>query len=277
MFTFEDQPVPDLRRRHRCRRRAYIEAGMHRTAAGELWYVAPSSGRSGQRAATGSSRRSARALAPRPVLTRKYNPVAHEYLQRIGQPVWTELSSLGNPRRAADYLEELRETAVDSESCRKRCARGSTQPTPGVRRGRSVDQRSCAAAPLLLDRLAPDDAEHFARCQFLDDAGVRTTSTRPWCVARLLTRTVFELRECRLGARGVAGGPLHLLMSQTPASQPASAGGGIERMVLASTDETAALPVDVYVALGRDPRQLSSSSPQLRAESDGSDGAGGPR
>ena len=64
-------------------------------------------------------------------------------------------------------------------------------------------------APKLLDRLDPDDAEHFAQVRaLLDDAGIRY-ELDPTLVRGLdyYTRTVFEFTSDELGAQsGVGGG-----------------------------------------------------------------------
>jgi histidyl-tRNA synthetase len=113
-----------------------------------------------------------------------------------------------------------------------------------------------AGAPVLLDRLAPDDAEHFAQVRaLLDRAGLRY-DLDPTLVRGLdyYTRTVFEFASDALGAQsGVGGGGRYdRLIEQldgpgTPASGWAA---GIERMLLAAGElPTAPNLVDVYVAV----------------------------
>ena len=61
-------------------------------------------------------------------------------------------------------------------------------------------------APTLLDRLDPDDAEHFERVRaLLDDAGLRY-ELDPTLVRGLdyYTRTVFEFTSDELGAQSAS-------------------------------------------------------------------------
>ena len=61
-------------------------------------------------------------------------------------------------------------------------------------------------APLLLDRLAPEDAEHFAEVRaLLDEAGLEY-EIDPTLVRGLdyYTRTVFEFESERLGAQAAS-------------------------------------------------------------------------
>ena len=92
-----------------------------------------------------------------------------------------------------------RRSAAASTSTR--CGR-STPATPGTR-------AVMRDAPKLLDRLDPDDAEHFAQVRaLLDDAGLRY-ELDPTLVRGLdyYTRTVFEFTSDELGAQsGVGGG-----------------------------------------------------------------------
>jgi histidyl-tRNA synthetase len=126
-------------------------------------------------------------------------------------------------------------------------------------------------APRLLDRLAPDDAEHFARVrEFLDDAGV-AYDIDPTLVRGLdyYTRTVFEFQSAALGAQsGVGGGGRYDLLIEQLGGQPTPGVGwaaGIERMLLASREESDSSPVDVFVAVdGGDPRTAFKLVMELR-------------
>jgi histidyl-tRNA synthetase len=128
-------------------------------------------------------------------------------------------------------------------------------------------------APLLLDALAPDDAEHFARVrEFLDDAGV-TYDIDPTLVRGLdyYTRTVFEFESAELGAQsGIGGGGRYDLLIEQLGGQPTPGVGwaaGIERMVLASREESSTVPVDVFVAIdGGDPRVAFRLVNELRGK-----------
>ena len=109
------------------------------------------------------------------------------------------------PRAAAGLPARARGPAVAtrsaSASTSTRCAR-STPTTPARR-------RSWASAPLLLDRLDAEDAEHFAEVRALLDAAGVAYEIDPTLVRGLdyYTRTVFEFTSDALGAQiGVGGG-----------------------------------------------------------------------
>src|SRR5207253_1284480 len=128
-------------------------------------------------------------------------------------------------------------------------------------------------APRLLDALAHDDAEHFARVrEFLDDAHV-AYDIDPTLVRGLdyYTRTVFEFESAELGAQsGVGGGGRYDLLIEQLGGQPTPGVGwaaGLERMVLASSESSSSLPVDVFVAVdGGDPRTAFRLVTQLRGK-----------
>jgi histidyl-tRNA synthetase len=283
MFTFEDQGGRSLTLRPEgtaAVARAYIEAGMHKDAQPvKLWYVGPffrqerpQKGRYRQFSQIG-----AEAIGSEdPSLDAELIVLLHEYLERIGATgVRLKLSSLGNPDTRREYLDELKaylRANADkvSEEVRSRIdlnpLRAFDANDPGTR-------EVMAGAPLLLDRLAPDDAEHFARVrEFLDDAGVAyeidATLVRG---LDYYTRTVFEFESAALGAQsGVAGGGRYDLLIEQLGGEPTPGVGwaaGIERMVLASREESERLPVDVYVAVdGGDPRVAFRLVNELRGK-----------
>ena len=99
-----------------------------------------------------------------------------------------------------------------------------------------------ADAPTLLDRLAADDAEHFAHVrELLDDAGL-PYELDPTLVRGLdyYTRTVFEFTSDALGAQsGVGGGGRYDGLIEQLGGQPTPASGwaaGIERILLAAPE-----------------------------------------
>ena len=283
MFSFEDQGGRSLTLRPEGTApvaRAYIEAGMHKDPQPvKLWYVGPffrqerpQKGRYRQFTQIG-----AEAIGSEdPSLDAEVILLLHEYLQRIGAiGVGLKLSSLGNPDTRRDYLDELKsylranEDKV-SEDVRNRIdlnpLRAFDANDPGTK---DVMSR----APLLLDRLAPDDAEHFARVrEFLDDAGV-PYDIDPTLVRGLdyYTRTVFEFESAALGAQsGIGGGGRYDLLIEQLGGQPTPGVGwaaGIERMVLASSEESGSAPVDVFVAVdGGDPRTAFRLVTELRGK-----------
>jgi histidyl-tRNA synthetase len=113
-------------------------------------------------------------------------------------------------------------------------------------------------APKLLDRLAPEDAEHFAQVRaLLDDAGLRY-ELDPTLVRGMdyYTRTVFEFTSDALGAQsGVAGGGRYdglMELLDGPATPASGWAAGVERMLLASRELTPGTElVDLFVALAK--------------------------
>jgi histidyl-tRNA synthetase len=281
MFTFEDQGGRSLTLRPEGTApvaRAYIEAGMHKDPQPvKLWYVGPffrqerpQRGRYRQFSQIG-----AEAIGSEdPSLDAEVILLLHEYLERIGaRGVRLKLSSLGNPDTRRDYREELKaylrsHSDEVSEEVRSRI---DLNPLRAFDASDEATKEVMTRAPLLLDRLAHDDAEHFARVrEFLDDVGV-PYDIDPTLVRGLdyYTRTVFEFESAELGAQsGIGGGGRYDLLIEQLGGQPTPGVGwaaGIERMVLASREESEPLPVDVYVAVdGGDPRTAFSLVGELR-------------
>jgi histidyl-tRNA synthetase len=282
MFTFEDQGGRSLTLRPEgtaAVARAYIEAGMHKDAQPvKLWYVGPffrqerpQKGRYRQFTQIG-----AEAIGSQdPSLDAEVIVLLHELLERIGaRGVRLKLSSLGNPDTRRDYLEELQtylHAHEDQLSAEVR-DRIDLNPLRAFDASDPGTQEVMATAPLLLDRLADDDAEHFARVrEFLDDAGV-PYDIDPTLVRGLdyYTRTVFEFESKELGAQsGIGGGGRYDLLIEQLGGEPTPGVGwaaGIERMVLASQEQSDAAPVDVYVGFdGGDPRTAFKLVTELRA------------
>jgi histidyl-tRNA synthetase len=113
-------------------------------------------------------------------------------------------------------------------------------------------------APILLDRLTDEDAEHFAQVRaLLDDAGVRY-ELDPTLVRGLdyYTRTVWEFTSDALGAQsGVGGGGRYdglIELLDGPPTPGVGWAAGVERMLLAAGDLAApAELVDLFVALAK--------------------------
>ena len=111
-------------------------------------------------------------------------------------------------------------------------------------------------APRLLDRLDPDDAEHFGTVrELLDRAGLKY-EIEPTLVRGLdyYTRTLFEFSSDALGAQsGVAGGGRYdRLIEQLDGPSTAACGwaAGVERMLLAAGELPTSPPItDLYVAI----------------------------
>jgi histidyl-tRNA synthetase len=281
MFTFEDQGGRSLTLRPEGTApvaRAYIEAGMHKDPQPvKLWYVGPffrqerpQKGRYRQFTQIG-----AEAIGSEdPSLDAEVIVLLHEYLQRIGaRGLRLKLSSLGNPDTRRIYLDELKtylwSRADDlSDDVRNRI---DLNPLRAFDANDASTREAMRDAPLLLDSLAADDAEHFARVrELLDDARV-PYDIDPTLVRGLdyYTRTVFEFESAELGAQsGIGGGGRYDLLIEQLGGEPTPGVGwaaGIERMVLASREESEAPPVDVYVALdGGDRRTAFRLVTQLR-------------
>jgi histidyl-tRNA synthetase len=283
MFTFEDQGGRSLTLRPEGTApvaRAYIEAGMHKDPQPvKLWYVGPffrqerpQRGRYRQFSQIG-----AEAIGSEdPSLDAEVILLLHEYLQRIGAGgVRLKLSSLGNPDTRREYLEQLKSYLRSNEAQLADLVRDRIDLNP-LRAFDSSDPGTRAVmekAPRLLDALAPDDAEHFARVrEYLDDAGV-PYDIDPTLVRGLdyYTRTVFEFESSELGAQsGIGGGGRYDLLIEQLGGQPTPGVGwaaGLERMALASREESDPLPVDVFVALdGGDPRTAFRLVTELRGK-----------
>ncbi len=263
MFTFEDKGGRSLTLRPEgtagaCR--AYVEHGMHKRPQPvklRYWgpffrHEAPQAGRFRQFAQIG-----AEALgSDDPSLDAELILLLHELLARSGVESRLRLSSLGNARTRAAYGEELRAHLRDRESELSEEVRGRIDANP--LRAFDADHEGTRAvmadAPRLIDRLEPEDAEHFAEVRaLLDDAGV-SYDLDPTLVRGLdyYTRTVFEFESPSLGAqRGVGGGGRYDgLVEQLggPATPGVGWAAGVERILLAGA---ASLPSErpVYVAV----------------------------
>ena len=121
------------------------------------------------------------------------------------------LSSLGTPQTRAEYREELTAylRAHEDGLSPEVVARIDLNPMRAFDASDARTRETMQGAPTLLDRLAPEDAEHFARVrELLDDQDVDYVLD-PTLVRGLdyYTRTVFEFTSDALGAQsGVGGG-----------------------------------------------------------------------
>ena len=168
------------------------------------------------------------------------------------------LSSLGSPGVRAEYREELRAYLRQHADRLSSEARGRIDLNP-LRAFDATDPATrevMAGAPLLLDRLSGDDAEHFAQVRALLDKADVAYEVDPTLVRGLdyYTRTVFEFTSDALGAQsGVGGGGRYDgLVEQLggPATPGVGWAAGIERMLLAGAEAPrGAAPVELFVAL----------------------------
>jgi histidyl-tRNA synthetase len=266
MFTFEDKAGRSLTLRPEATAgicRAYIEHGMHKLPqpvkvweAGPFFrHEAPQAGRFRQflqidAEAIGSDD---------PSLDAELILLLDEILERAGTgPRRLRLSSLGTPETRAEYIEELKGflRAREAELSEEVRSRLDQNPLRAFDADHPGTQAVMKEAPLLLDRLAPEDAEHFAEVRGLLDAEGLTYEIDPTLVRGLdyYTRTVFEFTSDALGAQsGVGGGGRYDGLVEQLGGPPTPGCGwaaGVERIRLAATaPPTAAPPVDLYVAL----------------------------
>jgi histidyl-tRNA synthetase len=267
MFTFEDKAGRSLTLRPEqtagvCR--AYIEHGMHKlpqpvkvwTAGPFFRHEAPQAGRFRQ-----FTQIDAEAIgSDDPSLDAELVLLLDEILERAGTgPRRLRLSSLGTPATRAKYVEELkgflraREDEL-SEDVRSRLEQNPLRAFDADHAGTQAVMRD---APLLLDRLAPDDAQHFAELRrLLDDAGL-DYEIDPTLVRGLdyYTRTVFEFESERLGAQAALGGGGRYdgLIEELggPPTPGVGFAAGIERMLLAAGDEPAPTDARVFIAIAK--------------------------
>ena len=98
-------------------------------------------------------------------------------------------------------------------------------------------------APILLHRLAPEDAEHFERVKALLDAAGLTYELDPTLVRGLdyYTRTLWEFTSGALGAQSAVGGGGRYdgLIEQLGGAPTPGVGwaAGVERMLLAAGEQ----------------------------------------
>jgi histidyl-tRNA synthetase len=269
MYTFDDGGGRSLTLRPEgtapvCR--AYIEHGMHKQPQPvKFWYLssffraeAPQRGRYRQFWQVG-----AEAIGSAgPETDAELIVLLADLLDALTvRDVRLRLSSLGSPETRHQYRQELtaylraHEDAL-SEDVRTRIDLNPMRAFDSTDRGTADVMRD---APKLLDRLGPEDAEHFEQVKaLLDDAGL-VYELDPTLVRGLdyYTRTLFEFTSDSLGAQsGVAGGGRYDRLIEQLDGPPTPASGwaaGVERILLAAADLPSAPElVDLYVALATD-------------------------
>jgi histidyl-tRNA synthetase len=265
MFTFEDQGGRSMTLRPEgtapvCR--AYVEHGMHKLPQPvKLWYLspffrheAPQAGRYRQFWQIGVEAIG----SDDPAVDAETIVLLADLLEVLGvRHPRLRVSSLGTPETRAAYREELQTYLRANEERLAREVRERIDLNP-LRAFDSDDPGTrgvMADAPLLLDRLADDDLEHFAAVRaLLDEAGL-VYEVDPTLVRGLdyYTRTVFEFESAELGAQsGVGGGGRYDRLVQLIGGPPTAGCGwaaGVERILLAAErPPVAPPPVDLYVA-----------------------------
>jgi histidyl-tRNA synthetase len=283
MFTFEDKAGRSLTLRPEATAamcRAYVEHGMHKLAQPvKLWtwgpffrHEAPQAGRFRQ-----FTQLDVEALgSDEPSIDAELILLLAELIERAGAgPARLRLSSLGTPETRADYIDELtvylRERESDlSEDVR---ARLDQNPLRAFDADHAGTQAVMAQAPRLVDRLAPEDDEHFAEVQALLDEVELPYEIDSTLVRGLdyYTRTVFEFESERLGAQAaLGGGGRYDRLVEELGGPPTPANGwaaGIERILLAADSPDEPAP-RIYVALAKPDsvREAFALARRLRCE-----------
>jgi histidyl-tRNA synthetase len=274
MYTFEDGGGRSLTLRPEGTApivRAYLEHGMHRDPQPvKLWYL--SSFFRYERAQAGRYRQFWQVGAETigsadPATDAEAILLLAELLETLGvRDVRLRLGSLGTPETRAAYRAELqaylRAHANElSEEVRGRIEQNPLRAFDADHPGTREVMRD---APLLLDRLTGEDAEHFAEVRALLDGADLAYEIDPTLVRGLdyYARTLFEFTSDALGAQsGVAGGGRYDGLMEQLGGPPTPGVGwaaGIERILLAAGEEPVPRPVlDLYVAY---------ATPQARAE-----------
>jgi histidyl-tRNA synthetase len=245
--------------------RAYIEHGMHKLPQPvKLWYLssffraeAPQLGRYRQFWQVG-----AEAIgAAGPETDAELIVLLAELLEAMAvKSTRLRLASLGTPETRAEYRAELAAYLHDHEAslAPEVRARIDLNPMRAFDSGDQGTREVMARAPRLLDRLSPDDAEHFEQVKALLDATGLRYEIDSTLVRGLdyYTRTVFEFTSDALGAQsGVGGGGRYDRLIEKLGGQPTPASGwaaGVERILLAGGEQPVAPSlVDLFVALAR--------------------------
>jgi histidyl-tRNA synthetase len=243
--------------------RAYIEHGMHKQPQPvKLWYLssffraeAPQKGRYRQFWQVG-----AEAIgAAGPDTDAELIVLLSDLLRALGvKDLHLRLSSLGTAATRREYREELaaylhaHEDGLSPEVV----SRIDLNPMRAFDADDRRTQETMRGAPILLDRLAPEDAEHFARVkELLDQAGV-AYELDPTLVRGLdyYARTLWEFTSDALGAQSAVGGGGRYdgLLEQLggPSTPGVGWAAGVERMLLAAGEQPSAPPlVDLFVAI----------------------------
>src|SRR3954469_4527666 len=265
MYTFEDAGGRSLTLRPEgtapvCR--AYLEHGMHTLAHPvQLWYLGsyyrrekPQAGRFRQFWQIG-----AEAIgSDDPAVDAESIVLLQTIIYELGvQGVRLRLGSLGTPATRAEYRDKLvaHLRAHEDELSEDVRARIDLNPLRAFDADHPGTRAVMATAPLLLDHLAPEDAEHFAEVRArLDAAGVEY-EIDPTLVRGIdyYTRTLFEFTSDALGAQsGVGGGGRYDGLASALGLAPTPGIGwaaGVERLLLAGEHRAEPQPVcDLYVA-----------------------------
>jgi histidyl-tRNA synthetase len=184
-----------------------------------------------------------------------------EIFERAGTgPSRLRLSSLGTPETRAGYIEDLKRflRAREGELSEDVRSRIDQNPLRAFDADHPGTQAVMAEAPLLIDRLSRDDAEHFAEVRALLDSAGMEYEVDPTLVRGLdyYTRTVFEFESERLGAQAALGGGGRYDGLVEELGGPPTPGvgwaAGVERMLLAAGDEDVEHSPRVFISYTAD-------------------------
>ena len=265
MFIFEDKGGRSLTLRPEgtapiCR--AYLEHGMHKLAqpvklcyAGPFFrHERPQAGRYRQFHQLGVECIG----TDSPLADAEAIMLLSELLGELGVPgVQLRLSSLGSLEARREYLEELKAHLRAHEGELSKEVRERIDLNP-LRAFDSDDESTgavMAAAPTIVDRLAGEDAEHFAEVRALLDAAGIAYEIDPTLVRGLdyYTRTIFSFVCDALGAQSeVGGGGRYDGLIEQLGGPPTPAIGwaaGIERILLALGEDEEPAERDAFVAI----------------------------
>ncbi|HWE58784.1 MAG TPA: histidine--tRNA ligase [Solirubrobacteraceae bacterium] len=254
--------------------RAYIEHGMHKLPQPvKLWYLSsffrsenPQRGRYRQFWQVGAEVIGAAG----PETDAELIGLLAELLEAMSvRGTRLRLASLGQPETRGAYREELTSylRAHEAELSAEVRNRIELNPMRAFDASDPGTQSVMAGAPKLLDRLAPEDHEHFEHVkQLLDAAGI-AYQLDPTLVRGLdyYTRTLFEFSSDALGAQsGVGGGGRYdRLIEQLGGQSTAGMGwaAGLERILLAAPEQPNAPDVvDVLVTVADRERRDAHSA-----------------
>jgi len=243
--------------------RAYIEHGMHKLPLPvKFWYFGsyfraeqPQKGRYRQFWQVGAEVIGAGA----PETDAEIILLLAELLEAMGvKGTRLRLASLGTPETRVEYRDELTAylRAHESELSEEVRARIDLNPMRAFDSSDRGTQVVMADAPKLLDRLDPEDAEHFEQVRTLLDVAGIPYEVDPTLVRGLdyYTRTLFEFTSDALGAQsGVGGGGRYDRLIEQLGGQPTPGIGfaaGAERILLAGAEQPIAPdPVDLLVVV----------------------------
>jgi histidyl-tRNA synthetase len=242
--------------------RAYAEHGMHKLPQPvKLWYLSsffrkekPQAGRYRQFRQVG-----AEALgSDDPAVDAEIILLLATLLAELAVGgVRLRIASLGTLAARTAYREELQAylRAHAGELSEEVRSRIDLNPLRAFDADHAGTRAAMQGAPLLLERLDAEDAEHFATVRELLDRGEVEYEVDPTLVRGLdyYTRTVFEFTSEKLGAQSALGGGGRydglVEMLGGPATPGCGFAAGIERMMLAAPRLPVAAPlVDLYVA-----------------------------